>query len=541
MIDQKQTITKYLEKKGFNKIKFQANQQDLHQKNTIHQIQAWNTKIKQQSLIKVIQVRDAQQTTDRIRLVQNLETKFIQKYDLQPEIIENQLVIYSNSFQKNGNLKNYYSKIQLNIDIVQRLVCKILIGLNSLHQNKLFHGRLKLENVLIDQNGSILLTDYCIQDSDNFFLDQEQNNENLDQTNFDSYKIFLEEMQHQDLYRAGVLIISLCDLLKEKEQDLPQQARYNTKRSYLLQQIANVLTSQDNLRFFNLQHALKKLDYFEGEYSSHYFGLTSYEGEKLNNQKHGRGVLQNVFGDLIFGVWVNNKYTEKGVVYYSYGDIIDKRDNNFIHFWKKEKAIIEGVQIGGDEKNVQGNYFRDGYSLKITYKNYQFQGYGEIYYDQNVAIYKGNLKNNKKQGYGEMFWKEGQVFKGKFQNDTIGGLGNFTLLDGSEYFGQMKQNKFEGYGKLYWEIGSYYEGQWVNHQRQGYGKYFDRYNHSIYEGMFQQNSQEGEGILIQQDGTIKYGLWSKNIYVEGSDKQVNLEQLKQKFKKLSLSLQMNMV
>ncbi|KAL4509139.1 hypothetical protein ABPG72_018070 [Tetrahymena utriculariae] len=540
MIDLKQKVKQYLEKQGFTKIQFQANQHNQDQKNTNHQILAWNTQKKQQSLIKVIQVRDPLQTSDRINMVQNLETKFIQKYDKPPEILDNQFIIYSNSFQKNGNLKNYYLNNKLNIDVVQRLACKILIGLNCLHQKQLFHGRLKIENVLIDQNESILLTDYCIEDRDNFFLDKEQNNTNLDQKALENFKACIKEMQSQDLYRAGVLIISLCDILREKEQDLAHQLRYNTKRSYYLQQIANDLLNQDNLSLFDLQLALKKLDYFEGVYSSSVFGLNKYEGEMKNNKKHGKGFAKNLLGDVIFGVWENDKYIDKGVVYYQYGDIVDKRNNGFIQFWKKEQAILEGVYID-DQKTIQGNYYIQGNDLKTTYKNGYLQGYSEIYYKDNEAIYKGNLKDNIKVGYGEMFWKEGQIFKGNFKNNQVDGLGQFILQEGSEYFGQVKANKFDGYGKLYWNIGSYYEGQWVNHQKQGYGKYYDSYNDSLYEGMFSQNSQEGEGILKQQNGTIKYGLWSKNIYVKDSDKQVNFEQLKLKFLNLSLTIQKSAV
>ncbi|EAR91980.1 protein kinase (macronuclear) [Tetrahymena thermophila SB210] len=539
MFDSKQNITNYLEKNGFNKIQFQANQQDQYSKDTKNLIQAWNSQKKQQAFIKVIEVRNPQQTIDRIKMVQNFETKFIQKYDKPPEIIDNGLIVYSNSFQKNGNLKNYQQKKQLNIDIVQRLACKILIGLDCLHKNKLFHGRFKIENVLMDQNESILLTDYCIQDSDDFFLEKEQNHFNQEKNIFENLNVSIEEMQSQDLYRAGVLIISLCDLLREKEQNLDQQLRYNTKRSYYLQQIANNLVDQDNLRLFNLQFTLEKLDYFEGIYQSFLFGLNTYEGEMQNNKKHGKGVFKYFIGDLVFGVWENDKYTGNGVTYYQNGDISDKRDNNYIMYWKKSQCMIEGV-YSNDQKAIQGTYFIDGSQWKVTYINKKFQGYSEIYYKNNENLFKGNLKDSQQHGYGELFWKVNQVFKGKFQNNQIDGLGQFKLQEGSEYFGQMKYNKFHGYGKLYWNIGSYYEGQWVNHQRQGYGKYYDYFSGSIYEGMFQTSQQDGEGILKQQNGTIKYGLWQKGIYVQGSDKQVDLEQLKQKFLNLSLSLQKSM-
>lgn len=55
---------------------------------------------------------------------------------------------------------------------MERLICKTLIGLNQIHEKNLAFGKFKLENILIDKNGSVLLTDYCIHQDDCLFSNE---------------------------------------------------------------------------------------------------------------------------------------------------------------------------------------------------------------------------------------------------------------------------------------------------------------------------------------------------------------------------------
>lgn len=164
---------------------------------------------------------------------------------------------------------------------------------------------------------------------------------------------------------------------------------------------------------------------------------------------------------------------------------------------------------------ISGNFvWADGESYEGTYKNSQPSGFGKFvwkdgsYYDgiwnngirdvfgiqvEEEGIYTGEWRNDKRDGdgcieyttgnviSGEFYdnnfndsngfyrFKNGDEYKGAFQNYIFHGTGTFTYKDGRKYVGEWKYGKKHGYGIYYWTDGDIYKGEWLKGKRHGEG------------------------------------------------------------------------
>ena len=94
-----------------------------------------------------------------------------------------------------------------------------------------------------------------------------------------------------------------------------------------------------------------------------------------------------------------------------------------------------------------------------------------------------------------------------------------TIYDnGYYYIGQFKNNLRNGEGILYNKNGNIkYDGEWANGEMEGNGKYYYE-NGAYYIGQFKNNLRNGKGILYYKNGNIFYdGEWFNNK-IEGNGK-----------------------
>ena len=131
-----------------------------------------------------------------------------------------------------------------------------------------------------------------------------------------------------------------------------------------------------------------------------------YVGQSLNGKKHGKGIIFNKYGNIVYeGDFVNDKKEGIGKMIY--------KDDYYIGPWVKDKK----------------------------------QGKGIIYYKDGTIQYEGDFFNDKKEGNGK-----------------------YIFINGNYYIGQFSNGKLHGKGTLYYKNGKVcYEGDYVKGSKEGNG------------------------------------------------------------------------
>lgn len=134
-----------------------------------------------------------------------------------------------------------------------------------------------------------------------------------------------------------------------------------------------------------------KIEYPSGE---------TYEGNLIDQKRHGFGIYKFKNGDQYIGDWLNDKPNGKG----------------------KYKWINGDVYHGDFEENFQ-------------------TGKG-IFEFKNGEKYMGEFLNSKKHGKGKFFFSNGNIYDGMWVNDKMHGFGVLYFLNGQQYEGDFGDNKF---------------------------------------------------------------------------------------------------
>jgi len=122
-----------------------------------------------------------------------------------------------------------------------------------------------------------------------------------------------------------------------------------------------------------------------------------YEGEWLNEKKHGQGKYMFSDGEEWYdGEWENNQIHGNGI--YKYAD-----GNMYI-----------GQFINGYEDGIGKMIFKDGNIFEGGWYKGKTSGYGKIIYS-NGDIFEGSFTNNIKYGYGETIYSNGMIEKGYYE------------------------------------------------------------------------------------------------------------------------------
>lgn len=175
----------------------------------------------------------------------------------------------------------------------------------------------------------------------------------------------------------------------------------------------------------------------------------------------------------------------------------------------------------GISMNKEGNVF------KGLWENDNFGKYG-AFIENNGNYYIGELENGKAKGKGEMLINNKMKYKGEFNDDLPCGEGileNFN--DKSIYTGNVVNGVKEGKGELKFFDGTVYKGEFKNDKFDGEG-IITFSNGREYKGRFKNNKMDGDGVFTWEDGkkyegkyidNIKQGhgklSWNDNKYYEG--------------------------
>jgi len=170
---------------------------------------------------------------------------------------------------------------------------------------------------------------------------------------------------------------------------------------------------------------------------------------------------------------------------------------------------------------------KDGNVFKGLWENDNFGRYG-AFIENNGNYYIGELSQGKEKGKGELFIKNKMKYKGEFNDDLPNGQGTLeNFKDNSIYKGNVINGIKEGYGELKLGDGTIYKGEFKEDKFCGKGIIIFP-NGRKYEGEFKNNKINGNGIFYWEDGkkyignyndNIKQGygklLWNENKYYEG--------------------------
>jgi len=168
-----------------------------------------------------------------------------------------------------------------------------------------------------------------------------------------------------------------------------------------------------------------------------------YEGEWVDDRKHGYGVYTWDDGDRYEGNWVAGR--QEG-----HGSYIWGNGSSYVGAWKEDRRCGRGVY-----RWPQGD------------------------------LYDGDFLDSHRHGVGTYTWPDGRRYEGEWRNGPRNGQGVYFWPDGSRYVGAWKDSKRHGLGCFHWADGTEWRGQWHDDMRVGCEK-----DPRPWDGFFRQTIDE---------------------------------------------------
>lgn len=192
-----------------------------------------------------------------------------------------------------------------------------------------------------------------------------------------------------------------------------------------------------------------------------------YDGEWVNEQPHGQGMLTYADGGQYWGRFVRGKRQGEGLMKF----------------------------VNGDE--YEGSWFDD-----------QPHGQGSLLLATG-GRYEGEFNHGKPAGKGRKSYPDGTYYDGQWKQGIPHGFGRLTFADGGAYEGQFDKGKPHGRGLYFFVNGDLYEGDWYQGQQRGVGR-FDYATGGSYEGDVFNGKRHGQGVLTTALGQRFEGRFVNN-------------------------------
>ena len=151
-----------------------------------------------------------------------------------------------------------------------------------------------------------------------------------------------------------------------------------------------------------------------------------YQGDMLNDKKHGRGIFRFASGDTYEGDYQNDKQHGKGVYRYA-----------------------------------------DGSTYEGDYQDGKKHGRGMFRFVSG-STYEGDWKDDNMHGKGIYRYVDRDIYEGDWKDDNMHGKGIFRYADGGTYEGDWRDDDIHGRGSMSWSNGSCFDGSFdSNNMRSG--------------------------------------------------------------------------
>jgi len=162
-----------------------------------------------------------------------------------------------------------------------------------------------------------------------------------------------------------------------------------------------------------------------------------YIGDLVDGKKNGQGKLTRINGDVLEGIFENNKFIMGRV------NITSTHGKKYIGDWKNGGKNGQGKQIYPNGTVLDGTWkdghfiighgtFADAYGhMTFVYDgefnlDTHFHGYGIVKY-VNGDMYEGEWKDGEKNGRGKLTLSNGKVYEGTFDQDAFVPDSNHTM------------------------------------------------------------------------------------------------------------------
>ncbi|KAL4506048.1 hypothetical protein ABPG72_013809 [Tetrahymena utriculariae] len=373
-----------------------------------------------------------QEYINEAQLARQINSKFVVKmYDqFYDQENKNYFIVYE--YCEEGNLQNYYKK--LNQQQIIEISIHLTQGILDIHAKQIIHSDIKPENILLTKvNGQLIA-----KIGDLGLSKKLQNN-----------------LTHISTYQGTYSFMAY----EQTDGKLCIESDYFALGSVIC------FISGINLQDF-MTMSLLKTGYYQDDQRN---PLVSLALELMKKEPHDRMKL-NIFLSKLLNMRIDqdlqqNNQNSKGNQF----KYIKKNIFKFSIIVLLTLIIIKvGIEI---QKNSNNN------------ENY------EIIFYNNGSSYKGQLKNNQKHGKGKIDFGNGIIYEGDFKKDTFYGYGQLIQINGDQYKGDFKDNFFDGKGFIKYTNGSSYEGEFKNGAYNGYGE-FKQNNGNIKKGKW----KDGEMI-----------------------------------------------
>lgn len=195
----------------------------------------------------------------------------------------------------------------------------------------------------------------------------------------------------------------------------------------------------------------------EGEYPDAYF---TYEGQWVNNQKHGQGRFVLGDGSWYEGSFQNGQIQGEGAKTWPSG------------------AVYTG-QFQAGEQHGQGKHVGAKYKDGTTYE--------------------GAWRHNRRHGHGRLTGKDNAVYEGEFVEHQQTGHGTLTRTTGVTFDGQWLKGERHGKGVMKWPNGTVYDGEWQHNNFEGQGELHARCGDMplrSYKGVWQEGAPTTGAVTI---------------------------------------------
>ncbi len=218
----------------------------------------------------------------------------------------------------------------------------------------------------------------------------------------------------------------------------------------------------------------------------------SYEGQFLNNERHGTGTYTWDDGNIYTGDWLNGERTGKGTYTMANG------------------YIATGEWVNGLLQGYAEVTYADGATYEGYYVDGLMHGKGTYMYP-NGDIYTGDWAEGKRNGKGTFTWINGDSYTGDWVNEKRTGSGTYVLANGDEFVGDFVDDALTGTGVFNGANGDYFEGTFKNGIWQtGSGKKI--YSNGVYVGGFLNGNCDGEGTYAWNNGNKYTGSWTNGSF-----------------------------
>ena len=283
------------------------------------------------------------------------------------------------------------------------------------------------------------------------------------------------------------------DALEMVEKD-PDSLRSVSKSLFEnIQFLKKIKHMYDKKKATNLSFRINYRFFFDCSYT----GFVSNPNRLILSDLSSYGVFKYDDGDVLAGLWKNNKLIEGSKLY--------KRKGFFV----KGKFNLNG-QLEGEGQVQYLNEGRNSFTYFGQFVKGQIQGQGKmVFEDGNTLV---GLFEDAFLKHGSITFKNGYVRKGQFKKHQLHGEG-VEIIDGTLVKGNFQDGNLNGVGII--KVGSEIAiCTFKNNVRTGRSIIDNDFE--TFDVLFEHNKKNGKGSVFEKKkNTITHGVW-ENDKLEGS-------------------------